>query len=415
MRILHVLDHSVPLHSGYSFRTLSIVREQECLGWTPLLLTGPKQNSGAVTGEDVDGRHFFRTPLVARQWMRHSPVKELIFMRALERRIRELISLLKPDLIHAHSPVLDALPALRAARSAGLPLVYEVRAFWEDAAVEHGTQRANGARYRATRALETFALKKADAVTTICDGLRREIISRGIAENGVTEIPNAVDLRQFTYDPHPDDALRRTLGLENHLVLGFVGSFYRYEGLDILLEALALLRQQSWNVKLLLVGGGPEERRLRDLCEKRALNGSVLFTGRVPNEQVSNYYSVIDWLVYPRLRHRLTELVTPLKPLEAMAQGKLVVASDVGGHRELIRHDHTGFLFTPESAEALAACLDRIRARRESLRSVQEAARRFVETQRTWRSSVARYQAVYDAVLRHSARDGGLHPSRAAQ
>lgn len=412
MRILHILDHSVPLHSGYSFRTLSIVREQESLGWSPLLLTGPKQNSGIVTEEEVDNRLFFRTPLPTRPWMQHSPMKELIFMRALERRIRELIILHKPDLIHAHSPVLNALPAWRAARSAGLPLVYEVRAFWEDAAVEHGTQRANGARYRATRALETFALKKASAITTICDGLRREIISRGVAENSVTEIPNAVDLRQFSYDCYLDDALRKTLGLENHLVLGFVGSFYRYEGLDILLEALALLRQKSWNVKLLLVGGGPDERRLRNLCEERALTGSVIFTGRVPNEQVPNYYSIIDWLVYPRLRHRLTELVTPLKPLEAMAQGKLVVASDVGGHRELIRDDHTGFLFTPESAEALAACLEHIRAHQESLPAIRKAARRFVETQRTWRLSVARYRAVYDAVLRHSARDGGLRPSK---
>ena len=143
--------------------------------------------------------------------------------------------------------MLDALPALWAGRRKHLPVVYEVRAFWEDAAVDHGTTFEGSARYRVSRALETFALKHADAVTTICEGLRGDILARGVALGRVTVIPNAVDAAAFAFraDPAPDPALRRSLGLgpaqPGATVIGFAGSFYRYEGLHLLIEAMQRL------------------------------------------------------------------------------------------------------------------------------------------------------------------------------
>src|SRR5699024_9646740 len=171
-----------------------------------------------------------------------------------------------------------------------LPLVYEVRAFWEDAAVENGAERAGGPRYRASRALETFLLRQADSVTTICRGLRIEIITRGVAAEKVTVMPNAVDADHFAEDRQPDPELLHGLGLDGCTVLGFAGSFYRYEGLDILLRALALMRNAGKNVKALLIGGGPEEVRLRGLASRLGLGVSVVFTGRVPHEQMPRYY-----------------------------------------------------------------------------------------------------------------------------
>ena len=137
--------------------------------------------------------------------------------------------------------MLNALPALRAGRRLGIPVVYEVRALWEDAAVDHGTTTEGSLRYRASRALETHALRRAGHVTTICEGLRREIVDRGIPAERVTVIPNAVDAREFRFGAAPDPTLRRKLGLDGATVIGFAGSFYAYEGLDLLLEAAALL------------------------------------------------------------------------------------------------------------------------------------------------------------------------------
>lgn len=415
MRVLHVLDHSIPLHSGYSFRTLAIVREQQALGWSPFLLTSPKQNSGLLTEETVDKLLFFRTPMDQGPWAAWPVVYELRLLRMLRRRLMQVVKSVKPDVIHAHSPVLNGLPAWRVARALDLPLVYEIRAFWEDAAVEHGTQQANGLRYQLTRAAETTVMRRAAAITTICEGLKSDIVDRGIPADRVTVIPNAVDVERFVFNPRSDSVLRTALGLEGCHVLGFVGSFYRYEGLDILLKALQRLNRQSVWVKALLVGGGPEESRLRSLSAELGVTDSVVFTGRVPHEAVADYYGLIDLLVYPRLKHRLTELVTPLKPLEGMAQGKLVAGSDVGGHRELIRHAETGFLFTAESSEALAECVKDILTSIDNLDAIRRAARLYVEKQRTWKSSVQRYAGVYSRALNRSVSISPSAESGAAE
>jgi len=392
LRILHVLDHSIPLHSGYSFRTLSILREQRKLGWETVHLTTPKQGPTASLQEDVDGMTFYRTPSV-------DGVGLLIQMRLTANRLGEVIRLTKPDVIHAHSPVLNALPSLWVGGRQRLPVVYEVRASWEDAAVDHGSTVEGSLRYRMSRALESFALRQADQITTICEGLRGDIAARGIPKERITVIPNAVDATMFPFGVEADPNLRRTLGLEGATVIGFAGSFYGYEGLDLLLEAARRLLPRYPNLRVLLVGGGPQEGNLKAQAVAAGLQERVIFTGRVPHAEVQRYYELIDVLAYPRLPIRLTELVTPLKPLEAMAQGRMFVASDVGGHRELVRHGETGFLFHAGDAEALVKAIDEVLVRREMWPQIRMQARRFVELERTWTASVARYQDVYRRAL----------------
>jgi PEP-CTERM/exosortase A-associated glycosyltransferase len=399
MRVLHVLDHSIPLQSGYTFRTRAILREQRRLGWETFHLTGPKHAASGVLEEEVDGLRFCRTPWTPGPFSRLPVLHEIAQMRATATRLDQLVRLIKPDVLHAHSPVLNAVPALWVGRKHSIPVIYEVRAFWEDAAVDHGTSKEWGLRYRATRALETFALKRADHVTTICEGLRQEIVGRGVPAEKVTVIPNAVDVAMFRFAAKPDEALKQQLGLTGMTVLGFIGSFYAYEGLDLLIEALLRVLAARPDVRVLLVGGGPQEGPLRALAEQRGLRTRVLFTGRVPHAEVQRYYSIVDVLVYPRRSMRLTELVTPLKPLEAMAQGQLLVASDVGGHRELIRDGVNGFLCAPGSADALAEKVLDVLARRDTWTEVKALGRRFVETERNWRSSVRRYRRVYDLAL----------------
>jgi len=395
LRVLHILDHSLPLQSGYTFRTCAILREQRRLGWETFQLTGPKQAGATALEEEVEGLLFYRTPWRPRGVAAWPGLREVALMRAIQRRLEELVTLIRPNLLHAHSPVLNAMPALRVGRRHRIPVVYEVRAFWEDAAVNHGTNTEGGVRYRATRAIETFALKRADHITTICDGLKQEMVGRGIAADKITVIPNAVDVVAFEFGGEPDQALKTRLGLQGSTVVGFIGSFYAYEGLDLLIGALRAVLAVRPDVRLLLVGGGPEEDALKGLARRLGLADRVVFAGRVPHRDVQRYYSVVDVFAYPRRSMRLTELVTPLKPLEAMAQGQLLVASDVGGHRELIRDWETGVLFRAGSAEALAQGLVRLLAQRERWAELREGGRRFVEQERTWTRSVERYRDVF--------------------
>jgi PEP-CTERM/exosortase A-associated glycosyltransferase len=398
LRVLHVLDHSIPLHSGYTFRTLAILRGQRKLGWETYHLTSPKHTATQALEEVVDGWHFHRT-LPAENGARLPGLAEVALMRQTERRLAEVAAAVRPDILHAHSPVLNAIPALRVGKRMGIPVVYEVRAFWEDAAVDHGTTTEGSMRYRLTRRLETQALREAAHVFTICDGLRRDIAGRGIPADKVTVIPNAVDIEAFEPGGQPDDALRARLDLNGATVLGFIGSFYAYEGLDLLLDALPALLQRHPALRVLLVGGGPQEAALKEQAQRLGLADRVLFTGRVPHTEVQRYYDLIDILVYPRHSMRLTELVTPLKPLEAMAQGRLLVASDVGGHKELIHHGETGWLFKAGSAQALVEAVEALLGRRELWPDLRRAGREFVELERNWAVSVAGYRPVFERLV----------------
>ena len=400
--VLHVLDHSVPLHSGYTFRTLAILREQRRIGWETLQLTTTKHYGTTADEEDVDGFHFFRTQVPQGGWRSWPLLNQWAVIHDTRRRLEQVIARTRPDVLHAHSPCLNGIAALQAARAAGLPVVYEMRASWEDAAVDHGTTREGSLRYRLSRALETWTLQRADAVTTICEGLRADILSRGVAADRVTVIPNAVDPAAFPLIGAPDRELQARLGLSDAVTLGFLGSFYGYEGLDTLLDAVPDIAEFEPRLRVLLVGGGFEESRLQEQARRLGIADRVIFAGRVPHAEVSRYYSLVDLLVYPRKSMRLTETVTPLKPLEAMAQGRLLIASDVGGHRELIEDGVTGRLFRPDDPATLARTVREVLGARAHWDEIRANGRRFVEQQRNWRTSVARYAPIYEALVQRS-------------
>ena len=333
MKILHILDHSIPLHSGYTFRTKAILEQQRKLGWQTSHVTSSKQGVATAPIEEVDGFTFYRSEKPLGLFAKLPILDQWTIVQSLAKRLDEIIPEIKPDILHAHSPALNGLAALKVAKKHKIPLVYECRAFWEDAAVDHGTATEGGLRYRFTKMLETFVFKQADAITTICEGLRSDIVARGIPAEKITVIPNAVDIEHFAYGVEPEQTLRAQLGLQNKTVLGFIGSFYAYEGLPLLLEAFPKILEKQPETRLLLVGGGPQEALIKKKTNELGLEQQVIFTGRIPHDQVQDYYNQVDIFVYPRLSMRLTDLVTPLKPLEAMAQGRLVVASDVGGTR----------------------------------------------------------------------------------
>ena len=401
-RILHVLDHSLPLHSGYTFRTRAILKAQQAAGWEVAGITGVRQyqhkQKPGVAFEDVEGLSFHRTATEARG---PSPLREWREVSALADAIIALHAKWPFDILHAHSPALNGLAALRASRVLGVPVVYEIRAFWEDAAVGNGTGREGSFKYRLTRAVENYVVCQADAIAVICEGLKRDLLQRGVSPSKITVSPNGVDLEMFGTPPARDEALLESLGLKGHDVIGYIGSFYDYEGLDDLIAAMPLMQSKP---HLLLVGGGPMEKFLRAQSDASPAADRIHFVGRVPHDAVERFYSLVDILAYPRKRMRLTELVTPLKPLEAMAQGRLVAASDVGGHKELIRDGDTGTLFAADNPAALAVSLDQLLHNRDDWEAMRTRAADFVAAERSWQANIHRYDPVYHFLLGRNQR-----------
>ena len=395
MRILHLLDHSLPLHSGYSFRTHNILCAQRARGWITEQVTSTKQDSDKNSPHTVDGITYQRSEELPAFKRRLPVVHQFAVADDLAHAGEALVRSFKPDIIQAHSSALNGLAGLRLARRFKLPFVYELRAFWEDAAVDHGSTTEGSLRYRATRMLETHVVRKADAVTTICDGIRQDLIGRGIPPEKITVIPNAVNIEKFEVSTGKDPAFAQSLGLTGATVIGFIGSFYAYEGLDLLVDAFPAILREHANARLLLVGGGFQDNALRAQVDRLNLKDKVTFTGRVPHEEVNRYYDLIDVLAYPRHSMRLTELVTPLKPLESMAQGRLLVASDVGGHKELIQDGITGSLFKAGHADDLAKSVNQLLTSPEQWPQRIVAGRKFVEEERNWNKSIANYADVY--------------------
>ena len=397
MKVLYILDHSVPLFSDYTFRSRSIIHAQRALGLQPLVLTSPKHGSPSDGMEEIDGIQYYRTAAMEGDALSGVPfAREIKLMARLARRIEAVAKKEKAELIHSHSPLLNGLPALWIAKRLKIPLVYEARAFWEDAAVDHGTFAEGSFRYRVSAAMETFLFNHSDRSITICEAMRRDLGERGVPLDRVSVVPNGVNIEELKPLARCEPLAGR-LGLNGGPVFGFVGSFYRYEGLRFLVDAFPKILAQIPNARLLMVGGGEEEAILKEMARGQP---NIHFTGRVPHREIDDYYSLVDVFVCPRLRMRLTELVTPLKPLESMAMGKAVLASDVGGHKELIRDGETGCLFRAEDVDDFVARSVALSKDGDLRARLGVAGRRFVAEERSWEKLAHRYLRVYDELLK---------------
>ena len=343
--MLHVLDHSWPVLSGYSIRSRNLITAQHKLGQAILVVTGPLHELDDPTGSDitVDGVSYNRTPIAGgfaqtalkRRWPLCASGRP---SDSCADRILQLIDSQPVSIVYAHSPALCGLAGLQAARRRGLPFVYEVRAFWEDAAVDQKRTRASSLRYRLTRGLESYVARRADAVAAIAQPMLEDLCQRGLPEEKLFHLPNGVDADVFSPIPR-DTGLANELGFTDEPVFGFFGSLYRYEGVAWLIRAVAELHSRGNRFKVLIIGNGEDEAAIGDAIREYGAAGYVRIIGRVPHDEIRRYYSVVDVMVFPRLSIRLTELVTPLKPLEAMSLKKAVLASNVGGHRELVEHE----------------------------------------------------------------------------
>jgi glycosyltransferase involved in cell wall biosynthesis len=320
---------------------------------------------------------------------------------ASARGAAELVERIRPAVLHPASNHLQAQVALAVAAPLGIPVVYEVRGFIEETWASHPERDEDAARaserYQAVRNTETRAMAASDAVVTLSETMRLEIIARGCDPEKVVVIPNAVDVERFRPLPR-DDALAASLGFgRNEPVVGYISTFTAYEGIRYLLEAAALLRGRGRRFRLLLVGDGRDRDALVQRAHGLGLDdGTLVMPGRVPNDAIERYYSVIDVFVVPRTADRVSALVTPLKPFEAMAMERALVVSDVPPLREIVSPGETGLTFRPEDAADLTTVLDGLLDDDALRRRLGRRAREWVAAERTWAQNGERYRSLYE-------------------
>jgi glycosyltransferase involved in cell wall biosynthesis len=329
-RVLHVVTNALPYsQAGYTIRTHAVVTAQRAAGLDPQVVTrwGWPVLQGVVDPRRrvlLDGIAYHRLPPRGA-----IPVDGAAQLQRQADDLTELVHVLRPAVVHCATPHLNGTPALAAARRTGLPLVYEVRGFLEQTWAANDEKRLASERYCAERAAETALMRRADAVVTLAETMRAEIVARGVDPQRVIVVPNAVDAALL--DASPDGAgYRRRLGIGPHeYVVGSVSSITAYEGFDTLLRAAAMLPDLGAPARVLLVGDGPELRNLRELAALLGLSGSVVLPGRVPPAVARDAVDALDVLCVPRIDAPVCRTVTPLKPVEAMALGVPVVASDL--------------------------------------------------------------------------------------
>jgi glycosyltransferase involved in cell wall biosynthesis len=398
-RVLHIVTNALPsTNAGYTVRTHQIAVAQRSAGMDPHVMTecGFPVAQGHLDARrtvGLDGVTYHRLlPLTQPRRTDAAQQKGLELAAGLVERLR-------PAVLHAATNHVNGQLALALRAEFGLPVVYEVRGFLEDSWLSrHAGDLSGTDAYRLSRDLETHCMREANLVVTLGEAMREEIVARGIPAERVLVVPNAVS--DDFLGPLPDGgALRASLGIgPGEPVAGLVSSLFAYEGVATFLEAAALLHGRGLPVRPLIVGDGPERASLTRAAATLGLGGTAVFTGRVPLRDVRRYHAVLDVFVIPRTSARVSQLVAPLKPVEAMASGLCVVASDVRALREVIKHGSTGTLTLPDDPVALADCLEMLLYSPGVRRELGARAREWVAEDRTWARNAQRYRLAYESL-----------------
>ncbi|NML60192.1 glycosyltransferase [Massilia sp. RP-1-19] len=367
MRILHVLDHSIPVHTAYSHRTLSLLRQQRALGWHTIQLTGPAQGKVETEDRNRDGWHFIRTR-PGPEWLPPS-----LLARRMARRLRHAIRLSRPDLLHAHPPALNAIAALWAGWRSDVPVLVEM----------HGGTRS---------AADNYIARAAAAVVTDSFALRAGLLAGGAAEGRISVIPPAIDPARQPAGPWP-----AYLPGQGGPLLAYAGPFGQRDGVHLLIAAMAPLLRVHPALRLVLAGAGPAQAQAQ-LMQLAGVHGAaVLFPGQPERESLTAIYAAADLVLFPALPTR--SFMVARKPLEAMAHGALVLASDIGPHRELVDHGRNGILFEAGSVDSLVESVLALLAEPGCMQPLRERARTFAEVERGWETAARSYGPVYKRLL----------------
>ena len=397
-RVLHLVTDALPATSaGYTIRTHEIALAQREARLDPHVAT---RAGYPVTQGRIDGRRLVELDGVP--YHRLLPWRMPGRADALARQGLELADALtrqlRPAVLHAASNYANARLALALRARYGLPVVYEVRGFWEDTWLSRypdAAERAKSELYQRNRDLETQCMLAADLVVTLGEAMRDEIVARGVPAEKIEIVPNAVSAEFLKLLPDAT-TLREELGIKpDEPVVGEVTSLVPHEGIGTLLEATAILRARGVPARALIVGDGPERAALQRQAARAGLAEAAVFPGRVPAAKVRQFHALLDVFVVPRTPDRVCQLVTPLKPVEAMASGLCVVTSEVKALTEIVKHEVTGMQTVPQDPVSLADCLERLLYSPDIRRKLGDNAREWVSRDRTWAHNAARYRDAY--------------------
>ena len=437
--VLHVLANSLPDLNGYAVRSHSILRSQNEQGvCNPVAITSPfypdreaMRKPATIDGirylRSIDGtpvtkdtssptgpsggrmaqriRFVYRRVMRPLKWLIRDPVnlvRELSRMAGFRRTLLRTIDEEEPALVHGHTPFRVGMPALRATRRRGIPFVYEMRGIWEDSAVAQGRWKEGSLKYRYYRWMESRVLRNADHVVTISEQLRDEATRRGVDPSRITVVPNSVELTESNDELSVEsETLRDSLehALDGLTVVGYIGSLRALEGVDLTADAVAMLKAQGHPVAFLVLSGTTNQEALMDRCHSLGIEEISHIVGPVPHEDVGAFYRMIDVFVVSRPDTRVTRLVTPLKPLEAMSHGCATIVSDLPALNELVEDGRTGRTFQPDSERALAEVIERYITDPEEWQPIRTQGRAWVMNERCWKETVHRYTDVYTGLL----------------
>jgi glycosyltransferase involved in cell wall biosynthesis len=396
-RVAHMVSASLPqLQTGYTLRTRHVTAAQSAAGLDPHVLTqwGFPWHDGLPSpagSERVAG---------VRHWRLGGggpapPLDELLSRNVLD--AAELLGRLRPAVLHPASDFVNARLALALRDVLGVPVVYEVRGLWDESWLGAGPRDEADELYRLRRERELECMRAADRVVTLGQAMRAELVGAGVPGQRVVVVPNGAAPDAFNRVER-DPALARSLGLgPDEVVIGYVGSLVTYEGLDLLVEAMALLRDRKRRARAVIVGDGARERaRLETLAGQLGVLDRVLLAGPVPHCEVPRWHGLLDVFAMPRRDERVCRVVAPLKPLEAMAAGRAVVVPDLPALREVVRDGDTGVTVPAGDAGALARALEELIDAPQRRRALGRAAREWVRAERTWAGAAERYRRLYE-------------------
>lgn len=404
MKVLHVLDFSLShRQSGYSLRSQSILDAQKKIGMTPIVLTRSGGSSDIETINNIP--HWHNNP--EKHWEHIStrlgafqlPSTPYLYQKSQNiqfgKWMTHIISKEAPEIIHVASPERNARIAIEMGHHYGLPVVYEVRGLWHESSVAQGWIDEHSDTYQKQHEMHIKAMQDADAVVTLSKVLKAECIREGIEPKKIFVVPNGVSKISFGQKEKNDD-LAQALGITpSDVVLGYVGLVRSLEGLDGLLQVCQKLQTQHPNVKILIVGDGRDLNRLKQQAQQLGISNKVIFTGEIPHAAIDTYYTVIDIIVIPRTRNRVTELVTPIKPYEAMAKSKALIVSDVAALLETIIPNETGLTFQANNINDLARACQELIQDEDRRKNMGLRGQKWIQRHRTWASLIKRYKTVY--------------------
>ena len=448
LKILHVLANGPPDVNGYAVRTHGLMKAYsglpniEVVGltspWYPdrdsmaepiemdgvtyhrclhparmKSVKGPAMKWSASKGKDrIAGTAGFASkPLYKRALsLLFKPLRpgwawleEKIIFKHFTSRIIEVAKEENAEIIHAHVPYRVGIPALRAARKLSLPFIYEMRGMWEESAVASGRWKSVGLAYRRFRRMETKVLRAADNVICISETLRKEAISRGVDEDKISVVPNAVDAEVVREESDLFHEMKEKL--EGKLVVGYIGSLRELEGVDLTAEAVSILKEKGVDVNFFVLSSESGQDNLRAYCHELGISENSHIVGPVPHNKVAPFYDLIDVFVVSRPDTRVTRLVTPLKPFEAMRSGRAVVVADLPALSEIVEDGETGCLYPAGNAQALAETIHDLLQDKSKRDSLGEQAKNWILENRIWGSVVAGNPFLENVHIKHIIAD----------